>query len=72
MSCLQVRVVPSPNGPHGGGFIASITLGGIFKIRIRPPWAVDTDVASHVDVRTAVRLAHNSHHSDLEKAQNEN
>lgn len=68
MSCLQVGVVACPDGPHGGGLIASVALSGVFKVRIRTTRTVHTDVARHVDVRTTVGLAHHCHHCYLEQA----
>ena len=38
--CLQVRVVPGTNSPHGCWFIASVRLSRVFKVRIRTTWAV--------------------------------
>ena len=37
---LKVWVVACPDGPHGGGLISSVRLCGVFKVRVRPSWAV--------------------------------
>ncbi len=62
---LKVGVVPGPDGSHGSGLVARVGLSRVLKVRVRPARAVHADVASHVDVRTAVGLAHNSNYGDL-------
>ena len=64
---LQIRIVPRPNGPHGGGLVAGVGLRRVLKVGVGPPGTVDADVAGHADVRAAVRLAHHRHHGDLQK-----
>ena len=40
---------------------ATLEEGGTYlKVGVRSTWAVDTDVAGHCDVRTTMRLAHDS------------
>ena len=39
-------------------------LCGIFKVRVRTTRTVNTNVASEVDVGTAMRFAHDSDHSN--------
>ena len=56
---------PGPDGSHGGGLVAGVGLCRVLKVRVRSAGTVHADVARHVDVRAAVRLAHHGHHSDL-------
>lgn len=62
---LQVGVIPRPDGPHRSWLVASVGLGRVLEIRVRPSWAVDADVAGHVDVRASVWFAHYRHDSNL-------
>uniref|UniRef100_A0A7C9AEC1 Uncharacterized protein n=1 Tax=Opuntia streptacantha TaxID=393608 RepID=A0A7C9AEC1_OPUST len=59
-SCLDIRVISGSNSPHTGGFVPSIRLRTILKIRIRPTRTVDTDIPSCSNVRAPVRLRHDS------------
>ena len=64
ISSLYIWIVPSSNSPHRSWFIASIALCGIFKIAIRPPRAIYTNIACEFNVRASVRLAHDRDHCD--------
>ena len=41
-SRLRVRIIPSSDGSHTRGFVASVGLRRVFKVRIWPAWTVNT------------------------------
>lgn len=59
---LDIWMVAGTNGPHAGGFISCVALGGVLKVGIRPARTVDADVACGGNVRTPVGLGHDCHH----------
>jgi len=61
---LQVRVVSGSYGSHRSWLVTRVRLGGVLEVRVRPSRTVDANVASHVNVRTAVGLAHDGHNGD--------
>ena len=58
---LLVGIVAGADCAHGCGFVASVGLGRVLKVRVRAARAVDADVAREGDVRAAVRFAHYGH-----------
>mmetsp|Transcript_17972 Transcript_17972/g.36514 ORF Transcript_17972/g.36514 Transcript_17972/m.36514 type:complete len:251 (-) Transcript_17972:271-1023(-) len=67
---LRVRVVAGADGAHGGGLVAGVGLGAVLEVAVWATRAVDAHVSGVLQVRAAVRLAHNSHHSDATRASN--
>ena len=55
---LQVGVVAGADGAHRRGLVARVGLRGVLEVAVGAARAVHADVARHVDVGAAVRLAH--------------
>jgi len=64
ISGLEIRVVSGSDGSHRGRFIACVGLSGVLEVRVWASWAIHTNVSSHSDVRTSMRLAHDSNNSN--------
>ena len=62
---MKFCLLPRSDCPHRGRLVAGVGLGRVLKVRVGPAGAVDADVARHVDVGTAVRLAHHRHDRNL-------
>ena len=50
--CLDVGVVPRPDGPHAGRLVPCVALRAVLKVRVWAPRAVHADVACGGNVRT--------------------
>ena len=59
---LDIGMVAGPDGPHAGGLVPCVALGGVLKVRVWAARAVDADVAGGGDVGTPVGLGHDCHH----------
>lgn len=63
-SSLDIGIVPGPNCSHGCRLISSVGLSRVLKVRVRPSWTIDTNIACCCNVWTAMRFAHDSNDSD--------
>lgn len=62
---LAEGVIPGADGPHAGGLVAGVGLGGVLEVAVGAAGAVDADVAvGVVDVGAAVGLGHDGHHGN--------
>jgi len=64
---ITFKKKPGSDGTHRGWLITSVGLSRIFKVWIRSSRTVHTYVSSHINVRTSVRLAHNSDNCNLKE-----